>query len=150
MGSYGDLIERLPLRPIKSEQQLDEAILVATDLYGNIEGLNDDEQDYLDVLSTLIHRYEQQHHTRPGNFTPIQHLRSLFEANHMKSGELAKLLSVTPGRASEIWNENRDLSKAHILLLAERFCVSADLFLGKASKRVEGTKAAAKKTTRKS
>lgn len=131
VSKYKALTERLPLRPIKSEEELDAALAVASELYLKINSLNTDEEDYLDVLSTLIAQYEKVHHARDSNFTPIEHVKYLFEVNQLKQSDFGKLLSLPSGRASEIWNGHRDLTKTHIAILAERFCVNAALFLPK-------------------
>jgi HTH-type transcriptional regulator/antitoxin HigA len=130
-SKYKALTDRHPLRPIKTEEELDGALEVARELYLNLNSLNDDEEDYLDVLSTLITQYEKVHHTREGNFTPIENVKYLFEMNNLKQSDFGKLLSLPSGRASEIWNGHRDLTKTHIAILAERFCVNATLFLPK-------------------
>lgn len=130
-SKYKSLTERLPLRPIKSEKELDAAVAVAGELYLKINSLDNDEEDYLDVLSTLIAQYEKVHHARESNFTPIENVKYLFEVNQLKQSDFGKLLSLPSGRASEIWNGHRDLTKTHIAILAERFCVNAALFLPK-------------------
>ncbi len=130
-SSYVSLTARFPLRPIKSEEELDAALSLASELYLKINTLDCDEEDYLDVLSTLISQYEKVHHARDSKFTPLEHVKYLFEVNQLKQSDLAKLLSLPSGRASEIWNGRRDLTKTHIAVLAERFSVNATLFLPK-------------------
>ncbi len=129
--TYMGLIKRLPLRPLKSEFDLDDAIEVSTELYERLGSLNQEEQDYLNVLGTLIGIYEKEHHSVKIEFSPIENVKYLFEMNGLKQADFGRLVGLPSGRASEIWNEKRDLSKAHILALAEHFSVSADLFLSK-------------------
>lgn len=140
--TYFDLIKRLPLRPLRSETDLDEAITVSTELYERLCDLSQEEQDYLEVLGTLIGIYEKEHHSRKDSFSPIENVKYLFEANDLRQADFGKLVGLPSGRASEIWNGKRDLSKAHVLALAEHFCVSSDLFLSK-EKATDRTKRSA-------
>ena len=63
-GCYLALIRKLPLRPIRSEDDLDRAIAMADALSDRAE-LSPDEHDYLLVLSGLIEGYEDEHHPIP-------------------------------------------------------------------------------------
>ena len=58
--AYLALVRALPLRPIRSDVELDRAIAMIDSLIDRDE-LNADEEDYLDVLSDLVHRYEAEH-----------------------------------------------------------------------------------------
>src|SRR4029077_9477035 len=62
-ASYLALIRRFPLRPIASEAELDRATAVMNSLLDR--DLDPAEDDYLDVLSDLVERYEDQHHPIP-------------------------------------------------------------------------------------
>ena len=54
---YIELIHRFPLRRLRSDAQLDEAIAIIDELVTR-DDLTPGETDYLDVLSNLVHRYE--------------------------------------------------------------------------------------------
>src|SRR5579872_2385309 len=56
---YLTLIREFPLRPIRSEADLDGAIAMIDALTDRGE-LRPDEQDYLDVLSKLVEEYEDE------------------------------------------------------------------------------------------
>ena len=58
---YLDLVRQVPLRPIRSEEELDRAIAMVDSLIDR-ESLNQDEQDYLDVLGDLVEQYETKEH----------------------------------------------------------------------------------------
>ena len=58
----------------------------------------------------------------------MEHLKFLMEQNGMKTIDLGKLIG-NRGLASLIVNGKRQLSKAHIRVLAERFRVDPGLFL---------------------
>src|SRR5947209_18286411 len=61
---YLDLVRRFPLRPIRSEAELDRAIAMIDSLVDQ-ETLSLDEQDYLDVLSDIVEKYETETHPLP-------------------------------------------------------------------------------------
>lgn len=127
---YRQLFEHFPLRPIKSKHQLDIAIKVAKDLYSRLDCLSRDESDYLDVLTNLIETYEREKNVFPTkSVLPIEMLNYLLEVNNLKQVDLARILKVESGRASEIVNGIRPLSKAQIAILSDHFKVSANLFL---------------------
>jgi len=57
---YLELVQCVPLRPIRSEGELDEAINMVNYLIDR-ERMTKDEKDYLDVLGGLIEAYEDEH-----------------------------------------------------------------------------------------
>src|SRR5438876_12300023 len=59
-SSYLELIRRFPLLPIESEAELDQATAVMNSLLDR--DLDPAEDDYLDVLSDLVERYEDKHY----------------------------------------------------------------------------------------
>jgi HTH-type transcriptional regulator/antitoxin HigA len=132
IDKYKALIERFPLRRIRSDSELDSAHVVAEELFLRLDYLDQDESDYLDVLSSLIKNYESKDHPLPGKpVSPCEMLKYLMEINGIKQVDLAKILGVSSGRASELVDGTRELSKAQISILSERFHVSANLFLAK-------------------
>src|SRR6266852_4255787 len=77
--TYLVLIRRFPLRPIQSEAELDHATAVMNSLLDR--DLDPAEDDYLDVLSDLIERYEDKYHPIPiDDLTDAEMLEHLIEA----------------------------------------------------------------------
>ncbi|MBM3225887.1 MAG: hypothetical protein FJZ47_19115 [Candidatus Tectomicrobia bacterium] len=62
--TYLALIHAFPLRPLRSEGELDEAMDVLDTLVGK-ETLTTAEADYLAVLSDLVEQYEADFHPVP-------------------------------------------------------------------------------------
>ncbi len=58
---YFVLIQELLLSPLRSNRELDRAIAMIDRLLAR-GGLAGDEEDYLDVLSDLVEKYEEQHY----------------------------------------------------------------------------------------
>jgi HTH-type transcriptional regulator / antitoxin HigA len=129
-SKYRELIERFPLRPIKTEEDSNAADVIQTELFRRADNLSEDERDYLDVLNVLIRNYDQVAY--PSTFkrsTPLAVLKSILEDHEMKQADLANLLHSTLGRAGEILNGRRKLSQMQIAILADRFCLDAAVFL---------------------
>jgi HTH-type transcriptional regulator / antitoxin HigA len=85
------------------------------------------ENRYLELLSVLIERYEDEHETIEAP-DPIAALKELMLANGMSQAELSRLLG-SSGITSMVLSGKRALSKAHIKKLSAAFNVSADLFV---------------------
>jgi HTH-type transcriptional regulator/antitoxin HigA len=85
------------------------------------------ENRYLELLSVLIERYEQEHDPFVAP-DPLDALKELMAANGMSQSALARLLG-SSGITSEILSGKRSLSKTHIKKLAAAFNVSTDLFV---------------------
>ncbi len=130
---YKELIERCALRPLASEEDLDAALDMQLELMNRLNSLEEEEKDYLKVLGNLIEAYEAVHHNLDDipDGTPAEMLRWLMQINGMKQVDLCELLHITSGRASEIANGIRDMSKSQILILAQRFNVNPGMFLSK-------------------
>jgi len=58
---YFELVRQFPLRPIRSDAELDRAIALLDSLVDR-EDLDPDESDYLDVLGDIVEKYEGQEH----------------------------------------------------------------------------------------
>src|SRR5262249_15669141 len=96
---YLDLVLRFPLRPIRSDEELDEAIQVIDSLVDR-EQLVQEEKDYLDVLSDLVERYEAEAHP----IEPVSDdvlLRHLMEAKQVTQSETARGTGIAVSTISE-------------------------------------------------
>ncbi len=132
---YLDLIRRFPLRPIRSEAEYDEGGDLLLELAGRASRgcLSAGENDYLDMLGRMVREYDEKHSSllrdiRENPMTPVEVLQTLMEENGMNTVSLGKLIGGS-GHVSLILNAKRELSKANIRTLAERFKVSPALFI---------------------
>jgi HTH-type transcriptional regulator/antitoxin HigA len=126
---YLGLVRQFPPRPIRAKRDY----LAATKLIEELavrgeEDLNDDELDYLDVLTDLVEAYDSTHYPEPDEGTPLERLRALMEESGISTAELGRLLG-NSGLASQIMLGRRQLSKSHIRILSRHFKLSADYFL---------------------
>src|SRR4051812_22710949 len=85
---YLDLVRRVPLRPIRSEAELDRATEMMNELLDR-PSLHRDEEDYLDVLSDLIERYETEHYPPIEPVSDAVLLAHLIEAKGVTQADVA-------------------------------------------------------------
>ena len=99
-ASYHKLIRRFPLRPIRSEGELDRAISTVNSLLDR-DQLDPDEQDYLDVLGDLIEKYEAEHHPIPP-VSDAEMLRFLIESKDVTQAQVSLEAGIAESTISEI------------------------------------------------
>jgi HTH-type transcriptional regulator/antitoxin HigA len=124
--AYLELIQRFPLRPIRTEGELDHAMEIVDELTDR-NNLDEWEKDYLDVLSDLMERYEaEQHPIEPVSDAVI--LAHLIEAKGISQAELARETRIAESTISEILKGKRTLTRAQIGRLARCFGVGPTVF----------------------
>src|SRR5437899_3714476 len=86
--AYLTLIQRFPLRPIRTDAELDAASGVIDELIdrGN---LSQAESDYLDVLGDFAERYEDEHVEMP-YVSDAMLLRSLMDEKGVRQSDVAR------------------------------------------------------------
>ena len=124
---YEDIANVILLRPIRSEEQYNQVLYEIDKLIEEPEP-SQEVLDYLDVLATLIQRYEQEHFPlETEEITPLEILKSFMEEHDMSGSDLGRLLG-NRQLGNTILRGERSLSKAHIRILANHFKVSSQLF----------------------
>ena len=97
-----------------------------------LEEVGDDEQhqfaDLLDIVSTLVMQYEEDHLDQILPAQPREVLKFLMEQHGLKQADLKKQIG-SQGVVSEILAGNRELNIRQIRALAKRFAVSPAVFL---------------------
>jgi HTH-type transcriptional regulator/antitoxin HigA len=86
-----------------------------------------EENRLAELLTYLIEEFEEREYRLPHKAGPIDILRHLMEANHLRQADMLDVFG-TASVISEVLKGKRKLSKAHILKLSERFHVSPALF----------------------
>src|ERR1700733_9863595 len=110
-SKYKRLTARFPLLPIKNEDDRAVAERVQVELFSRADDLDEDENTYLDLLNVLVRNYDKVHHPYPYQpATPLEVLNFILEENNMKQADLARLLGISTGRASDIANGVREMS----------------------------------------
>ena len=124
---YLELIRTFPLRPIRSDKELSEALAVVDELLDQ-KRLAAEEQDYLDVLSGLVQRYEKEQHPMPPA-SDAQMFRHLIEAKNVTQVQVARATGIAESTISAVLAGHRRLNREHIEKLARYFHVGARAFL---------------------
>ncbi len=126
--TFDELHAMHALRPIQDDVDLANAMEVL-DKLAVLKKRTKDQADYLETLTTLVERYEAEHDPiQTDDLTVIDILKSLMEDREMSASDLGRLLG-SRELGSVILRGERQLSKSHILKLAEHFSVSPALFL---------------------
>lgn len=116
-----------PLLIISNEKEYNAAVKRLNELLDKV-GTNEKHPLYglLDTLGTLIHAYEEEHYPIP-DISGVDALRFLMEEHELTQSDLPEVGS--QGVISEILNNKRELNVRQIRVLADRFSVSAAVFV---------------------
>ena len=118
-----------PLRPIRDAVDYDNAVEIL-DRLAVLDRRTTDQEDYLETLATLVSKYDEEHYAVDlSPLTPLASLQYLMEHHEMNSSKLGELLGNNRSLGGKILRGERQLSKSHIRILAERFKVNPALFL---------------------
>jgi HTH-type transcriptional regulator / antitoxin HigA len=124
---YLELVRRFPLRPIRTELELDRAITMIDTLLDQ-DRRDLDEEDYLDVLSDLVEKYEDEHDPLPP-VSGAAMVRFLIESHATNQAKVATASEIAESTLSEILAGKRELNRKHIEALSRHFHVSPAVFL---------------------
>jgi HTH-type transcriptional regulator/antitoxin HigA len=128
-----ELIERFALRPIRSERELRQATRMANELAVKAK-LTRDERDYLDVLSDLMERYEDEMHGIEAVAGP-ELLAFLLKENGLSQAQLARETGIAKSTISAILKGKRAMSLSHVEAFCRRFKLEPNAFLQHAGQR---------------
>jgi HTH-type transcriptional regulator / antitoxin HigA len=129
---YLKLIRQFPLRPLRTDEELERAIAVSLSLdKRGRAGLAPEERDYHDVLVTLIAQYEEERHPIPDVSGP-EMLRCLIENRGVTQATVARGSGISESALSEILAGRRPMGRKTIETLADYFKVDPGLFLARA------------------
>jgi HTH-type transcriptional regulator/antitoxin HigA len=124
---YFALIREFPLRPLGSDKDLDQAIAMIDRLLARSE-LSRDEDDYLDVLSDLVEKFEDQRYPiQP--VSGLDALRHLVESSGKTRAAVAAEAGLPESTLSEVLLGRRRLNTRHIGILARYFRIDPGVFI---------------------
>lgn len=124
--SYIELLTTFPPRPISSESELIATQEVIDSLIDRGK-LTLDEQDYLNLLGTLVYEYEQKHDPMPDIYG-VELIKALLVEFNLRQKDLIPIFK-TESIVSAVLNEQRQLTATHIKKLADFFHISPAAFL---------------------
>jgi HTH-type transcriptional regulator / antitoxin HigA len=90
--------------------------------------LDEGEQEYLDVLTDLIEKYETDHEPIP-DASEADVLRLLMESNGLSQMALARKVGIAQSTTGAVLHGTRSLTKEHVITLARFFNVGPGAFL---------------------
>ena len=126
--SYLSLIHRFPLRAIRDDRELDEAIALVNELLDRPK-LDEGETDYLDVLGDLVEAYEERAHPmEPASDAAM--LDSLLTDRGQTQLHVAVATGIANSTLSNVRHGKRQLTRDHIRRLAKHFQVDPGVFHG--------------------
>ena len=125
-AGYLKLVNRFDLRPIRTDDALDEALEIVRDLMGRHD-LDAGERDYLDVLAALVSRYEEERYPMP-RVSDAAMLRHLIEARGVTQSKLASDVGIPMSTISEFLSGKRKMARHHVKTLAAYFGVGESVF----------------------
>lgn len=123
---YLELVRGFPLRPLRTDADLDAAVAVIDGLI-DLDDLAPPEQDYLDVLSDLVHAYE----TVAVPMEPVGDadlLRFLIEQKGITQVGVARQAGIAASTISAVLAGKRKLNRLQIGKLARYFHVEPGAF----------------------
>ena len=118
-----------PLRPIRDTVDYNNAVEVL-DRLAVLDRRTADQEDYLETLATLVSKYDEEHYAEDlSKLGPLTSLQYLMDQHGLNGSQLGELLGNNRSLGGKILRGERQLSKAHIRVLTERFRVNPALFL---------------------
>src|SRR5882724_1616100 len=127
-AGFDEMNAIFPLRPIADRVDLDNAQEVA-DALAVLDRRTSDQDDYLETLSVLIEKYEDERSPiSTARLNPIATLKYLMRGRGMTASDLGRLLG-NRSLGPKVLNGQRQLSKANILALSKHFGVGPGVFL---------------------
>ncbi|MGY3582551.1 HTH-type transcriptional regulator/antitoxin HigA [Bradyrhizobium sp. USDA 4341] len=116
----------MEIRLIKNDEDHAAALAEIAKLWNAVEGSEDD--DKLDLLATLVSRYEATRWPTDSNMDPIELIQFAIDELGHTQAELAELLG-SRSRASEILNRKRALSIDMIRRINEAWKLPLELLI---------------------
>ena len=124
---YGKLLAKVRPTVIRSEAENGRVLALVEQLMARGNSLTPEEGELLRLLGKLIADFEKEFY-HLDDAKPHEVLQELMNARGLKQSDLSRLFG-SKGRASEVINGKRAISKAQAKALAEFFHVSAELFI---------------------
>ena len=124
--TYFKRVRRFPLVCIRDDRHLAEAQRVIDAMLQ--EELDPGAEAYLDVLSDLVSRYEDEHHPVP-DATQAEVLALLLESNGMSQADLVRKTGIAKATVSDLVAGRRTPTVEQMGTLAKLFHLSPAVFL---------------------
>ena len=123
---YWELAHRFPLRPIRSNRELSQALAIIDELIVQPRRTRD-ANAYLEVISDLVDKYEHEHHSIE-DVTEAEMLAHLIEAKRVTQRAVAEATYIKESAISDLLAGRRPFNRNHIERLSMYFHVSPAVF----------------------
>jgi HTH-type transcriptional regulator / antitoxin HigA len=124
---YAGLVMMYMPRAVHDEIDYENTVEVIDAMAGH--DLSDDQEIYLDTLSTLVGVYEDEHHAIGSKgLRPLDALKYLMDQNGMTAADLGKMLGERT-LGSKVLRGERKIGLTYAKILAQRFSVNVGLFV---------------------
>jgi HTH-type transcriptional regulator/antitoxin HigA len=120
----------MEIKPIRTDEDHAAALRRINELWDAADDTI--EADELDILATLVERYEETRWPRERS-TPLEMLKFCMDQNDYTQTDFANLLG-SRSRASEILNGKRELTLEQIRLISKRWHIPVALLVGELEK----------------
>jgi len=124
---YGELLSQYQPKIIMTEEDNERAIALVESLTHNSD-LTPEEEQIVELLITLIEKFEAEHYPLNNLSTPLSRLTFLMEENQLHQADLIEVFEAKD-IVSEVLSGKRQISKSHALKLGEFFNLNPALFL---------------------
>ena len=124
--AYFELVEEFPLVHIRDREHLADAQAMIDRLL--CEERDAGAEDYLDVLTDLVERFEEQHVAIP-DASEADILRELMRSNALSQQGLSRAVGIAQSTLSAVLAGTRTLTKGQVVTLARHFGVAASAFM---------------------
>jgi HTH-type transcriptional regulator / antitoxin HigA len=127
--SYDELVRIYAPRKIHDMVSYHNAIEVVQWL--SLRADNEDQEEFLDLITDLIKEYETQVGEKDTPATPLELLNSLVEDNGLSTRQLGAVLGIDHSAVSRILRGERSITAEHARRLGEYFAIRPGRFIGK-------------------
>jgi HTH-type transcriptional regulator / antitoxin HigA len=125
VSAYTELLKAFPPRPITTEEDLTATQKIIDALIDRGK-LTLDEQDYINILGTLVYEYEQRHY-QICDLHGVELLKALLVEFELRQKDLVSIFK-TESIVSAVLSGQRKLTSTHIRKLADFFHISPAAF----------------------
>lgn len=128
-AKYGNLLADTLPRKIETEEENDRVLeIIKTLMSKGEESLSPEEDTLLVLLANLVEDFEDKAYPMGEGSDPLGMMLFMMEQHNLKQIDMVDVFG-SRGRVSDVVNGKRGISKNHARKLANKFNVSADLFI---------------------
>lgn len=125
---YAGLCHLFLPRPIHDDVGLHNTVEIADAFAGFEETMNEDQNDYFDLLCTLISDYEEAT-IEPPKLKSLELLKHLLAEQGLSGAALSRILGKSEAVGRMIVRGEREITANHARILSAYFKLPAELFL---------------------